>query len=332
MLQSWVAKRLVPAPRRAGRTGWVHAEPDVAYVVAACRLRTTVRSLDARRVHLWLDGFDQRPEDVRASLVTIMKRIDSALRREVDGTLARLGMSADDPGASSAVCAALAGALASKRGKNALPRFARQPLRGRVTGIEYLLRLFIFGEANQDAETEAKAAEKVMGVSAGRRRLRGIGPWLTGPASVMASAARVMSLPALVAAAATATDDELTAAREAVHSLRAFPKIVRLLAAWTNEDNPVGWGGLRLLPSDETVLPLLLLAVLSLRRAMPDNVQAVVGALDDVVHDAGPHVDELLHLSDSDFAARTKNVSAADAAALTRVRDEFRRTTRRGAP
>ncbi|MEU0651475.1 hypothetical protein ABZ485_04380 [Streptomyces albogriseolus] len=275
---------LMPRPVRVGNDGrrpvWIYPPGSDRQLVQLLRWREHTSNADVLRVVLWIEGFPLALDAVRASATAVMDGLSHELEQLLQTEASSQGLNPANDQA--AVVVAVAETMAAKRGKNALPRPIRVPAGERATAIAHLLQIFALGTQPDVAEDEAKTIEKVLGVSPGRRhRVDDVGPWLTGPASVLVGAADFVSLPRMTEALADATDTEWEEARSSAAAFfLELPVFARAVAAMTGNRNFAGMGGHTALDSEPLMAVLLIAFVLGARRAdWFNNVEDLTASL-----------------------------------------------------
>jgi hypothetical protein len=135
--------------------------------------------------------------------------------------------------------------VARKRGKHAASRVSRQKLEDRERATTLLLGLGLgYPEAVERLGKDGALAERLIGVDQGRRSRAGLNAWLSGPAGEGLEAyGSIGSLPALIDAVSSATDDELLASRERGRTmLGGIAAVSRMADALALGDNVTGLG------------------------------------------------------------------------------------------
>jgi hypothetical protein len=173
--------------------------------------------------------------------------------------------------------------VAAKRGTTPVPRRSRVPASDRAHALSLMIRLFGLGEKPETTAQDAVLVEKVLGMAPNGRRqtIDGTGPWLTGPAEDLFSAAEIVALPNLVEALANANEAQLATARQiAITVFRDLPLMVRMLGAISGDENYIGLAGLSQLDQHpETVIYLIPMVIAMLRAGWAENLEAVASAL-----------------------------------------------------
>jgi hypothetical protein len=146
-----------------------------------------------------------------------------------------------------------------------------------------MVRVFGLGETVDGTESEAAAVEQILGLAPNGRRnsISGTEPWLTGPAGDLFGAASIVGIPHLTDAIATATEQELSAARHTVIALfRYLPLMTRMVDVMCGDDNHIGLAGLsQFTQQPECIIYLIPLVVAMLRAGWTENLNAVATAL-----------------------------------------------------
>jgi hypothetical protein len=234
-------------------------------------------------VLLWLDGFAILDASVRDALLSGLHVMTRTIEREIDQRARRLGLDPADDSARSRAINDLADTAAAKRGSTPVPRRSRVRASERAHAVSLMIRLFGLGEKIQTTAQDAVLVERVLGLAPnGRRRtIDGTGPWLTGPAEDLFSAAEITAVPALAAAVADASESELAIARQIVITLfRYLPLMVRMTGAMFGDENYNGLAGLSQLDQHpEAVIYLVPMVIGMLRAGWTENLEAVTSAL-----------------------------------------------------
>lgn len=319
MLEEFRAQGLIPRPARAANRGrqprWLHAPGTERQLISLMQWRNQTKNPNALRVLLWLDGFPLTTSDVRTSLSSSIRTAAQIMETERAALASRQGV---EP---AAAVSRIASTLASKRGAKALPRAVRMKASERSDAVELMLRLFAFGESIETTEEQAAAVERMLGVSPGRRqRVEGAGPWLTGPAQDLFSAAEFLSLPKLVVTTEGASDAELEGARKLVLAIfRFLPIMARMLGALFDDDNHAGLGGMKHIDENPEFVLLLVPSVVAIIRAGQHEVlEEVVAALEPTPH-LMAELQKILEMPASEVDANLRNLPPAKERKMRRV-------------
>lgn len=247
-LEYWRQQRLLPKAQRTGQAGkrpeWSYPATALDQLQELLRLRQRSRQPDVLRVALWFRGYPLGTEDARASMVAVLQRMHHVMLKEVEK---RRDSSLPDEDARWGALEQIGRTVARRRGKHAPPRLGRQKLEDRERATTLLLGLGLgYPEAIEHLSDDGAHAERLLGVDQGRRRHAGIAAWLTGPAGEGLEAfGAVGSLPALINAVSSATDDELLASREQARILlggiAAFSRMADALALGDNVTGLAAW-------------------------------------------------------------------------------------------
>nr|BEK71536.1 hypothetical protein KPHV_87630 [Kitasatospora purpeofusca] len=284
LLETLRSQGLVPRPTRMANNGlrpvWSYPAGADGQLVAVMRYRARIKDPATLRALLWLDGYPVQTSDARGALVAVLAETSRELEAALSTEAERLGD--DSSGARDRALESLAGQLAGRRGPHALPRRVRVKAAERADAVARLLRTFAFGEQQHVSEDTALVAERVLGISPGRRdKVAGVGPWLTGPAADMFEVgATVTSVPSMAQAVAEADDGELEQARVLAAALtEGLAATARLLAAATGQPNRAGFEGLAALDQDPFIRVLLAgTAVSMVRRGLGGDLARVAAA------------------------------------------------------
>jgi len=179
-------------------------------------------------------------------------------------------------------------------------------------------------------DADAAAIERTIGIARGRTRVLpgGVTPWLTRRAGDFFENANLWSHPALVAAASTASDDELEAVRAPSEALFLYlPALVRGLRAMLKARNPLGWGMItRADDHPENLAMIIPLLIGAQRKGMGERVQAVTDALQ-IIPGTKADVRQWASLTDAQFKGVLNGRPKREHAKLKRLRDESRNDT-----
>lgn len=333
-LEDWRYRGLLPRPERAGNRGrtprWLYPPETADQLVALCRWRQKTKDLEAIRVGLWVEGFAVEDQAVRDAIVDVL----SGMREKVEEALSTGQGEQSSP---DEALAELTYRAAGTHGDKPGPRTVRMRRADRATGLAFLFRLFMGHDLEQHLP-DAKFAEQAMGISAGRR---GAPPyrWLDGPPEELANLAPLISLPALIEAARTATTDELARARKLA---RAFVQGLPLVALFAEAVLGPRAGGLaaakNLSDTGPELFCMLVPCLASAGRSgyseNLDTLEAALGA----VTDLGTTVADLGSISAEEREGRIKAASAEErptvrrALTLAQERQTKAQLTRRAKP
>lgn len=251
-------------------------------LIALLRWRQHTKDPSLLKILLWLDGFPVSADAVRESLLRGLHKMTRAFEQEIDRRARQLGLDPSDGSARSRAVGELARIAAAKRGNTPFPRYGRVRASDRADAISLMFR-FGLGEEIETTARDAELLERVLGLAPNGRRatVDGTGPWLTGPAEVLFSAATITALPNLVRAVTDASDAELAAARQMAGIMfRHLPLMVRIAGAMFGDDNYIGLAGVSHLDQQpETVGYLVPVVIGMLRAGWAENMDAVASAL-----------------------------------------------------
>ena len=287
LLETFRAQSLIPRPRRIGNCGrtplWRYPPGTERQLVALLRWRQHTKDSDLLTVLLWLDGFPIPDAVVREALLRGLHAMTWTIEREIDQRARRLGVDPADRSARDRAISELAHTAAGKRGNAPVPRRSRVRASDRAHAVSLMIRLFGLGEKIETTAQDAALVERVLGLAPnGRRRtIDGAGPWLTGPAEDLFSAAEITAIPNLPAAVADASEAELATARQIVTTLfRFLPLMVRMTGAMFGDENYTGLAGLSQLDQHpEAVIYLVPMVIGMLKAGWAENLEAVTSAL-----------------------------------------------------
>jgi len=321
MLETFRAQGLIPRPSRVGYRGrapvWRYPPGTDRQLAALLRWRERTKDPDLLKILLWLDGFAVPPAAVRDALSRQLSALTAIVEREIRQQALRLGLDPSSDARSRAIDA-LARTMAARRGATSVPRRGRIRADDRARAVALMVRTFGLGETLEGTAAEGAAIERVLGIAPNGRRhtIAGTGPWLTGPAEDLFSAASIVSLPSLLHAVTDASETDLTAARQTVVALfRYLPLMARMLGAISGDDNYAGLAVLGELDRQpEIVLFIVPMVIAMLKAGWQENLDAVTSALRQVPELAG-QAQRIL-----DMPAAEINANLAGQSAETRER------------
>jgi hypothetical protein len=314
-LEFWRHQGLLPRPERNGQIGkrpvWDYPAETADQLQALLRLRQQAKDPNVLRAALWYDGYPIETARVRDSISSYLRQLRDACEKEL---AKRRSGPADDPEARWQAIQAVAEVLAGKRGKG-FPRLGRQAMAERSAGIALTLGLLLGEEeAMRHLAADAPAAERLIGVDRGRRfRPNGAGPWLDGPPEAgLESFANTGGLNRLIAVVGTASDGDLSAARDFARTLLGgISAFSRIADALVGRDNASGMAGMRMFDGDPHaglfVVPLVLSILGS--SELTQNLGQVLGAIQTNVQPVERQAKELAALSEDDREERLKNLA-----------------------
>jgi hypothetical protein len=205
--------------------------------------------------------------------------------------------------------------LARKRGRDAIPRIARQSQDDRDSAVTLLLALVLGvpGASGRLAE-DADKIERTTGLYRGRRPPPGFEAWVTGPASeAFRDFQSLASLPVLIEAVEAATEAELEASRDQARVLLyGVSVLARLGDALTLTDNALGLSAWGAFSGQPLVVALMTAFVLSARRRDPfgANLEVIIEALTRNALPAAAQLQELATLSNEQLSERLPHLDA----------------------
>jgi hypothetical protein len=287
LLETFRGDGLIPRPRRAGYHGrspvWRYPQGSERQLIALLRWRQHTKDPRQLKVLLWLDGFAIPVDDVREALIHELRATAQAVERELDRRARQLDLDPAGIGGRSRAIDALAQAVAAKRGITPIPRRVRVSASDRAHGVSLMIRMFGLGEKPEATAQDAVLVERVLGMAPNGRRqtIDGAGPWLTGPAEDLFSAAEIVALPNLAAALASASEAEFATARQiAAAMFRHLPLMIRMIGAIFGDENYAGLAGLSQIDQHpETVTYLVPMVIAMLRAGWAENLETVASAL-----------------------------------------------------
>ncbi|MFB8290671.1 hypothetical protein [Kitasatospora purpeofusca] len=284
LLETLRSQGLVPRPRRTANNGvrpvWSYPAGTDGQLVAVMAYRARTKDPATLRALLWLDGHAIDTATGREALAAVLDQTCRELENALTAEAERLGKAG--PGSRDRALESLAGQLSGRRGSHALPRRVRVKAADRADAVVRLLRAFAFGEQQGVSEDDALMAERVLGISPGRRdRVADAGPWLTGPAAELFEfGADVTSLPAIAGSVAAAGDDELERARVLAQTLAAGLALAsRVLDEATGSANRAGLQAVSDLAGEPFVRLLMVgLATSLISRGYAEQLEHVTAA------------------------------------------------------
>jgi hypothetical protein len=314
-LEYWRHKGLLPNAERTGQAGkhpeWTYPTGTREQLGELMHLRERTKQPDLLRAGLWFRGFPVATNSARTSIAAALRDTQTKILKEVDK---RRDPSLPPEESTWAALHKLGRTLARKRGRDALPRIARQPQDDRDSAVTLLLALVIgVPDASDRLAQDADKIERMTGVYRGRRPPPGFEAWITGPANeAFQDFQSLASLPALIEAVEAATESELDASRDQARVLLyGISVITRLADALTLTDNAVGLAAWSAFADQPLVVASVTAFVLSARRRDPyrANLQAIVEALTSNALPAAAQAEELAALSDEELSERLPNLN-----------------------
>jgi hypothetical protein len=287
MLETFRAQGLIPRPRRVGYRGrapiWHYPPGTDQQLSALLGWRKRTKDPDVLQVLLWLDGFPIPAAAVRDALTRQLRGVIDAIGQEISRRARDLGLDPADKTARSQAIDTLAQTMAAKRGTTPLVRRTRMRASDRAHAVALLIRVFGMGETIDGSAHDATSIEQVLGLAPNGRHhsVNGEEPWLTGPAEELFGTAGIVGLPRLAEAVATATDPELSAARQTVVALFQYlPLMIRMVGVMFGDDNYTGLAGLGQFDQQPEYVIYLVPMIVSMHRAgWQENLDAVTSAL-----------------------------------------------------
>lgn len=318
-LELWRNKGLLPHPERTGQDGarpvWTYPAEAATQLSALLELRKSTKELHILSAALWFEGFPVPTSRSRSAILTYLR----GMREEIETELAKLG--APEPDACDVSTArwqaieAVARRLAGKRGKNAL-RVSRPSLDERTRAYALVIGLGL-GEAGvtDRLTSDAPAFERTTGLDRGRRfRPAGTEPWISGPPEEgLARFLEFGSLPRLLSALETATDEALEAARASarmvVDGIALFSQLADAFAGYSNATGMAAVGVLR---GDPTIRILSIAFIVSLTQdpVMRSNLGAIDTALATSVLPVAAKLQALAALPSGERATKLPGIDA----------------------
>jgi hypothetical protein len=287
LLETFRGDGLIPRPRRVGYHGrspdWRYPHGTERQLISLLRWRERTKDTRLLKILLWLEGFPIPAAEVREELLRELRRTTQAIEREIILHARQLGLEEAGSSGRGPAIDALAQTVAAKRGSTPVPRRSRVPARDRAHAVSLMIRLFGLGEQTETTAQDAVLVERVLGIAPNGRRqtIDGTGPWLTGPAEDLFSAAETVALPNLAEALTNASEAQLATARQiAITLFRHLPLMIRMLGAISGDENYTGLAGLSQLDEHpETVIYLIPMVIAMLRAGWAENLEAIAAAL-----------------------------------------------------
>lgn len=336
-LETWRGQDLLPRPERVAQAGispvWLSPPGTDRQLLALCRLRGDrgTADPDQLRLLLWLHGIEQPLLRVKASLEAVLTDVADLLEKEIAATARKKGFTGDPAQIRLQALNDLARQAAGLRTLNTvLPRL-RSADGHRVAGFQAMLHMFVEGKAPASDVGTGEDVERTLGVlpRAELDRVEEAGPWHDGRTD-LDRMARVVSLPALRAAANLATDEDLLYARRAIRPLTLglsfFSRLIGgMYADHRYRDNYAGLGLLRTLPKAAYTEPIVLALIVSLRHSeLADNLTMLVDTVERCYKLIAPQLDAFLKMPRLLFQQKTLRGDRTQIARLRSVLDQFR--------
>ena len=267
-------------PQNGRRPTWVSSPATAKQLLQICALRERTRDPHELAVLAWVYGADMPIGRVREETLAVLKETSRQIEQELATEMAKQSPSTDPAVARLTALVSIADRMADLRRKNTvLPRL-RSADGVRKAAFRMVVYLGVTGEMPPVELGTATDLERLAGVlpRAAHDRVGDSTPWHDGQPIDLEHFASFAGLPALLAAAATATPDELLFARRAIRPLtRGMALISTATAGLYDSENHAG---LRLFrwKRDRLVLePLLLALFVSMSRTnLNENLVALV--------------------------------------------------------
>lgn len=335
-LEYWRHEGLMPNAERTGQSGkrpeWTYPPGSVEQLDELLHLRQITKQPDVLRVALWFRGYPVQTTRIGPSIAGILRRAQEMLAKEIEK---RRDPSLPPHQATEAALQKVARTLARKRGPHAPPRFGRQSLEDREAGTSLLLGLVLgYPEASKRIPTDAVKFERLTGLDQARRNRLGLAAWLSGPPGEgLESFESIASLPALIRAAESASDEELIASRDLARTLlNGIQAASRMVSAFALTDNAAGlaaWEAVAEQPAAAAWLTAFTIAIRHTARH-DDNLRTLVDALDTSVLPIDTHVRELAQLNSEELRERLPELERMpfiDQARIKNLLTKYRETT-----
>ena len=339
-LETWRHQQLLPRPQRvrqAGRTPIWLSRPDTgAQLLRLCQLRRQRAISDPHRLRLllWLSGIELPAALVQASLQAVLAQLAADLDKGITATARQHGLHGAPEQVRRRALTLLGEQAAGQRGVNTvLPRLPSA--RGhRNRAFSALFCLFVEGEAPPAEIGTGADVDRLLGLlPRGRHDPVGdIRGWCDSHLD-LDYIAQVASLPALRAAAETATEEDLRYARRAAAPLTRGLAFLSSLAAGFYRDKYAGLTLLGHTGQGVYTEPCLVALVVSLRHTpAADNLDSLVETLDRVWTRGREQVNQL-PLVLAKAAERGTRVAPHEIARLRSVIQQFKPSlSHRGGP
>ena len=284
MLETFRANGLLPRTERLQNRGrkptWVYPEGSDQQLLTLLQWRDRTTDSDVLRVLLWLAGHPIDVHTVRDTILRQLQQVQAIVEGELELRAVASGLDADTPEGRHAAITRLAEEAAGRKGKNTvLPRRKGVTLAERTDAMAMLLTAML-GDDLPDSDEQARVLERALGLSAGRRAIEDIPPWLTGPANEIFTALAACNPTELQDVVVSADPEVWDLARPVVHALLTLlPTVVTLMKAMTGQANPAGWGALEGLDDNPAIVMLLIPLVLHVWQTDPAGPQEVARSL-----------------------------------------------------
>lgn len=334
-LEYWRQQGLLPKAERTGQRGkrpeWTYPPGTIEQLDELLRLRQTTKQPAELRVALWFRGYPIETQRIGQSIADILRRAEKILVNEIEK---RRDPSLPADQATEVALQRIARTIARKRGAHAPPRFGRQSLDDRETGTSLLLGLALgYPEARKRIHTDAPEFERLTGLDQARRNRPGLPAWLYGPAGEGLEAFEsIASLPALIRALESTSEDELIASRAQARALLdGLQALSRAASAFALTENPIGlaaWEAVAEWPAAPAWLTAFTVAIRHTAR-YDDNLQTILTALDNNILPIDTTVRELAKLSDEDLRERLPHLERMpfiDQARIKNLLAKYRQT------
>lgn len=335
-LEYWRQQGLLPKAERTGQSGkrpeWTYPPGAVEQLDELLRLRQTTRQPDELRVALWFHGYPIETQQVGQSIADILRRTEQVVVNEIEK---RRDPSLPSDQATEVALQKVARTIARKRGAHAPPRFGRQSLNDRETGTSLLLGLALgYPGARERIHADAPQFERLTGLDQARRSRPGLPAWLSGPAGEGLEAFEsIASLPALIRALASTSEEELIASRAQARTLLdGLQAVSRAASAFALTENPIGlatWEAVGAWPAAPAWLTAFTVAIRHSAR-YDDNLQTILTALDSDILPIDGDVRELAQLSEEELRERLPNLERMPFIDQARIRNLLAKHRRSG--
>lgn len=338
-LESWRNQGLLPKQIRGPQDGlrptWSSPPGTDQQLLRLCELRQGTKDPAALLIRLWLQGGPQSLGQVRGALMEVL---DDA-ERTISQAVIKIQQSKHVRGlpyTEEEALRELARRFTLARvADHILPR-VRTGRSYRLPGVTVLLQIFVTGQVPEGVSATGDDVGRALGLwPRGRldRLDRSIDPagtapsWLGNEPLDLDYLARTVSLPALRAGLATASDEDL---RYAARALEPLTNGLRLFARFSgafhyDRAKFLGLQALRNMRSTPELPTFLICLVLVIRQSdLRDNLERVVEALEETRRVLGGFLRQLARFGPIGFEARNGNAMPAKMTRrLQSVADEF---------
>jgi hypothetical protein len=320
-LETLRSQDLIERPSRGPQDGrlptWVSPPATAEQLLRICALRERTRDPHELAVLAWVYGADMPIDRVRDETLAVLRETSRQIEQELATEIAKQLPSTDPALSRLTAMVSIADRMADLRRKNTiLPRF-RSADGVRKAAFRLAIYLGVTGEMPPLELGTATDLERLAGVlpRAAHDRVGDSGPWHDGQPIDLEHFASFAGLPALLAAMATATTDELVFARRAIRPLtRGMALISTATAALYGTENHAGLQLFRWKRDRLVLEPLLLALFVSMSRtnlnenlvALVDQIERTTGLIERTAQEVRQAPKSLLRQGFSAMSARQK--------------------------